>query len=131
MIYSEIAYPSTVSLPAKNLSGWAADLITTVPEALNSNYNLLTDYTSIYNSMYYILSSGGENSHFPRTDYIADVDGLVLFEMLQSIQMYSLEDYFEYYYTYNCKNRFYRMIGKSIYAFFSQSIIRKRQTDRI
>lgn len=108
MLYSDYYCLDFISDSIKNLAGWAADLITTVPNAFErlETLGLSADYTNLYDAMYYIMSSGGSGTNFPRADYLADIDAVVLYSSINNIVMESFDDYFEYHYQYNCRVRF-------------------------
>lgn len=55
--------------------------------------------------MHNILASGGSDSCFSRSDFLADVDSAVIYKTLSGIQMDSFEKYFEYHYRYNYHTR--------------------------
>ena len=108
MVYSDVVYQTVIDEEVKNLAGWAGDLITTIPnvftrlEALGQTKN----YQNTYDAMYYIMSAGGQDSAFSRQDFLADIDAIVMFTILQNVSMEGYEEYFYYYYVYNCKYRF-------------------------
>ena len=111
MIYckhSSNLIPLLLSGQISNLAGWAGDLISTVPDALNlvDSWGMPQNYQNVYSAMYSIMSSGGSGTHFSREDYLADIDAVLIFASTENLLMGSFEDHFENHFNYNCRERF-------------------------